>query len=161
MNPMTNMTQLAAQIAAEGAVYDHAADLPFPNIYWATVSTFDGQAVNTFIAADHTNAAVGKVSNWCAANHKFRPHRSNSVIKLRRMLLGDVIHNPAAFDTVFAAAIANNEHDNIAKLRMLPLWIADKVKVTPDRIDMSSADAIWQRVASDLERYSAPVRVLR
>lgn len=148
MNPSTNMTKLASQIQAEGKVYDHAADLPYPNIYWATVSTFDGQAVNTFVAADHTNAAVGKLANWCAANHKFRPHRSNSVIKLRRMLLGDILHNPAAYDVALATAVANRESDIIDSLKALPTWVAGKVGIQYP--DLSAADSLWQRLGSEL-----------
>lgn len=148
MTTSLSMTNIAAQVLAAGATYDTSTPLPYPNIYWATVRTSDGRTVDTYIAGDHTNAALAKLCNWCVEHHRFRPHRSNSVIKMRRLLLDDVLHNPAAYDVALATAVANRESDIIDSLKALPTWVAGKVGIQYP--DLSAADSLWQRLSSEL-----------
>lgn len=158
---MSAMNRIATRIQEENLPYDPEADLPLPNLYWATLTRSTGSVLNTFVAADHTTAAIAKLSNWCAVNHKFRPHRSNSAIRLRRMLLGDVIHNPDSFNVAFETAVLSRESDIVASLNALPDWIANHVGIGAESAKLSTSQALWQRVGAELDRINAPVRVLR
>lgn len=158
---MTTMTQLASHIIQSGIRFDHAANLPRPNIYWCTATTRDGHRFDTYLAADHTKTGVQKFANWCASVHLFRPTRMNSTIRLRRVLLGDIIHNPEVYEAALKLARANCESDVVADLLALPSWIRSQVGLSNGPIAVSASDALWDALAAQLEYHEAPVRVLR
>lgn len=103
----------------------HNVDLPLPNIYFATVeSAVTGQTIHTYIAADFVGAAIAKVGNLCADKHGFRPYRSNSVIKLRRLKLLDYVQSPDALGTAISNATLLGERETAARLTHRPRQVA-------------------------------------
>lgn len=135
------MAALAAAITASGARYDADADLPLPNIYLATVYPFNKPAISVYVAADHTRPAVQKVSNMVADSHHFRPMRSNSVIKMRRLRLGDVIENPDAYTRALLSAKSAGESDIVSALRRLPQWVSDATQTPIPPMDGNALTA--------------------
>lgn len=127
MNVLT-MATVAAQYA--NAAYNPDQDLPLPNIYWCTVDMPDHGKHHAHLAADHTKAAVQKMANWCAENKGFRPMRSNSKLKVRRLKLGDLLENPEAYTVALNHARAAGERDIIQGLMTLPAWIAGHLSRT-------------------------------
>lgn len=146
------MATLAAAITASGVRYDADADLPLPNIYLASVYPFNKPAISVYVAADHTRPAVQKVSNMVAASHYFRPMRSNSVIKMRRLRLGDVIENPDAYTRALLSAKAAGETDIVAALRKLPQWVSE---LTGTPIPPMDSGSLWGALTDALS--SLPV----
>lgn len=96
-------------------------DLPLPNIYFVTVqSVFDATPILLYVAADFTGSALKKVQNICADQHNFRPYRSNSVIKMRRLKLADMLECPEALGKALDTAHLLGERDTIARLASRP-----------------------------------------
>lgn len=161
MKAMTTMSVLAADITLSGIRYDRGADLPRPNIYWCTVQTRDNHRFDTYLAGDHTKVAAQKFENWCVDNHCFRPSRMNSNLKMRRVLLGDIIQNPEVYDTALKNARDACQSDIVAALEALPSWIRSVVGLGNVPLNKCAADRIWDDLAAQLEFIGAPVRVLR
>ncbi len=147
---MSRMTLLADAIVNSSVQVPRNVSLPYPNIYFASVYAIGRAGVHTYLCADHTRAAVQKTANWCAEFHKFRPVRSNSCIKLRRLMLEDLIENPAAYDKALQLAIHNGERDNVAKLEALPEWIAQRCGVP--MIGEAQVKTLWQQAGEALRR---------
>lgn len=139
------MATLAASITASGVRYNADLDLPRPNLYLATVYPFNKPLISVYVAADHTAPAVQKVSNMVAISHRFRPMRSNSVIKMRRLRLGDVIENPDAYDSALLAAKSAGETDIVNALRKLPQWVAEATKTDIPPVD---SDSLWNALTA-------------
>lgn len=156
-----NMHNLASYIIQSGIRFDHGADLPRPNIYWCTAQSTDGHRFDTYLAADHTKTGVQKFANWCASVHSFRPTRMNSTIKLRRVLLGDLIQNPGVYEAALKLARDNCESDIVADLLALPSWIRSQVGLGNAPVTVSASEALWDALAAQLVYHDAPVRVLR
>lgn len=154
--------QRISELAASGSIsFNPSDDLPLPNIYWVTVTHHEGHSVNAYIAADHTKLAIHKVANHCADHHGFRPYRSNSAIKVRRMLLGDLINDPSVYDKALQHASSNCESDIVSGLRQLPGWIARHVGgdgYAP--VNTAALGDLWERLSAEVEA-QAPIRVLR
>lgn len=144
------MLELSVAIQDAKVEFDRNADLPQPNIYFASVYPNDGHAFSGYFAADFTGAAMTKVSHWCVSHHGFRPYRSNSTIKLRRMLLGDLIENPNAYCAALANAKENCESDVVRALRKLPGVIAAMVGVPLPVLDTKAADDLWDRLSEEV-----------
>lgn len=100
-------------------------DLPTPNIYFVTVnSAIDGSTHHLYVAADFSGAAMRKVQNLCADAHGFRPYRSNSVVKMRRLRLQDMLETPSALAKAMETARTLGEKDTLAALEKRPEEIA-------------------------------------
>ena len=100
-------------------------DLPTPNIYFVTVnSAIDGSVHHLYVAADFSGAAMRKVQNLCADAHGFRPYRSNSVVKMRRLRLQDMLETPSALAKAMETARTLGEKDTLAALERRPEEIA-------------------------------------
>lgn len=153
------MLHLAVSIQSSGVTYDRRADLPVPNIYFCSVYPNVGQPVHTYFAADFTQGAIDKTVRWCVDNHGFRPYRSNSTIKVRRLLLGDIIENPNAYCAALKHAKDNCEADILTALRKLPGEISRMVAVPLPVLDVKAADALWDRLAAEVS--ALPTRTLR
>lgn len=153
----SKMTRLCQSIQARNAPYDRNGDLPQPNIYLCSVFRFCGASHNVYVAAQFTGSAMQKIVNWAVHTHGFRPMRSNSTIKVRRLLLGDIIENPAAYDAALELAKANGESDIVAGLRALPDWIAAQTGVPMPTLDDKGASSLWSTLSDML---SSP-RILR
>lgn len=126
---MSRMTMLAA-IADQDQVSElYQTNLPLPNIYFTSVVPFNGATRHLYVAADFTGAALAKVHVHCIDNFGFRPTRSSSDVKFRRMRLGDVMENPAGYESALNLAKQMGESDLVRKLEALPQWIADKLGV--------------------------------
>jgi hypothetical protein len=121
---MTALTMAAVATQFANARYDYDLDLPLPNIYWCTADMPGHAKRHTHLAADHTIAVVQKMANHCAEHHGFRPMRSNSRLKVRRLKLGDLMENADAYDVALANARAAGERDIVVALLKLPAWIA-------------------------------------
>lgn len=126
-----SMAAVAAQFA--NAPFNPDQDLPvsLPNVYWCTADYPGKGRHHTYLAAGHTKAAVQKMANWCADNKGFRPYRSNSTLKVRRLKLGDLMENPDAFAAALANARESGERDVIAGLLALPQWIVQHLTEAP------------------------------
>lgn len=97
------------------------SNLPLPNVYFASITShLDGQTRHLYVAADFSGAATAKVANVCAERFGFRPYRSNSVIKLRRLLLTDYLENPAALTEALITAHELGERDTVERLKKRP-----------------------------------------
>lgn len=153
------MLHLAASIQETGVTYDRQANLPLPNIYFCSVFPFTGHPVHTYFAADFTQGAINKVVNWCVDQHGFRPYRSNSTIKVRRLLLGDLIENPNAYCQALKHAKDHCEADILSALRKLPSAIAAMVGVPTPVLDTKAADVLWDRLSAEVSAMSP--RILR
>ena len=144
------MARLCKSIRERGVVYDRNGDLPLPNVYLCTVYPFEGAQVSSYVAADHTRLALHKVCNRMVDTHKFRPMRSNSTIKVRRLLLGDLIENPSAYDQALSAAKAANESDIVAALRRLPQWLSAHVHVPQPSLEDNALSSLWDNLSSQI-----------
>lgn len=153
------MLHLANSIQDSGVTYDRRADLPVPNIYFVSVYPFTGHPVHTYFAADFTQGAINKAVNWCVDQHGFRPYRSNSTIKVRRLLLGDIIENPNAYCAALKHAKDHCEADILSALRKLPKAIADLTGVPVPVLDVKAVDALWERLSAEVSAIST--RTLR
>ena len=91
-----------------------------------------------------------KVCNRMVDSHKFRPMRSNSTIKVRRLLLGDIIENPSAYDQALSAAKAANESDIVAALRRLPQWMSAQTQVPQPSLEDSALSSLWDSLSSQI-----------
>lgn len=153
------MLQLATSIQDSGVTYDRGQSLALPNIYFVSVYPHVGHPVHTYFAADFTQGAINKTVNWCVDQHGFRPYRSNSTIKVRRLLLGDLIENPNAYCQALKHAKDGCEADVITALRKLPGAIAATVGVPLPILDAKAADELWDRLAAEVS--ALPTRELR
>lgn len=151
---MKNPTMAQVAEALRGARYLSNTDLPLPNVYWCSVDMPEVGQFHTHLASDHTIAAVKKMANWCAENRGFRPYRSNSQLKVRRLKLGDLIENPEAHRIALDNARAAGESDVIAALEKLPAWIAAHVSASsqPQREVRAANDthAVWERLTLEI-----------
>ncbi|QYW06454.1 hypothetical protein uan_042 [Pseudomonas phage UAntarctica] len=145
-----HMIHLANSIQESGVTYNRNADLPLPNLYFVSVFPLSGHAYHTYFAADFTQGAMQKTINWCVDRHGFRPYRSNSTIKVRRMLLGDIIENPNAYCQALQHAKENCEADILTALRKLPGIIAGMVGVPLPALDTKAADVLWDRLSAEV-----------
>jgi hypothetical protein len=146
------MTDLAALIKERGTEFDRNAALPYPNLYFASVFAQGRNPAHVHICADFTGAAIRKVCNWMVEHHRFRPLRSNSDIKLRRLRLGDLLENPAAYESALRLARHLGESDIIAALETLPDWVSQRVGVpVPEPVDGSR---LWARLTAEMEAFS-------
>lgn len=138
--------------------FDPQASLPRPNIYWATVHTATPEgstrSANTYLAADHTALAVQRLTAWCEKTQGFVPTRSNSSIKVRRMLLGDLIADPDLYGVAVANARAADQYAVLASLEELPGIIARMVGIDVDVSLQGLSAPLW-------DAQPAPVRELR
>lgn len=114
-------------------------DLPLPNIYFVSVThALTGQTHHMYIPADFNGAAFKKAQNLCAERHHFRPYRSNSIIKMRRLKLSDYLENPGALPAAAAVAAELGERDMVAALAKRPQEIAALVEQRGEPIDFDS-----------------------
>lgn len=145
---MSTMTDLAQAIIAAKAQIDFDCDLPTPNLYFSSVYRATAEQYHVYIAADYTGSALQKLHNWCASQHNFRPYRSDSNVKFRRLKLGDLIENPEAYDKALALAKLSGESDIVKRLEQLPHAIAAMVGVpVPNHID---AKGLCSRMKAEL-----------
>jgi hypothetical protein len=146
------MTEVAASLRA--CQFNPDADLPLPNIYWCSVYMPGVGEFHTHLAGAHTRIAVFKMADWCSVTHGARPYRSNSVMKLRRLKLGDLIENPAAYQIAMDNAKWAGEGDTVVALEGLPLWIAAHVQgLNPSVRQLRAAndsEALCQPLSLDL-----------
>lgn len=91
-------------------------DLPLPNIYFVSVQSLSGETHHLYVPADFSGSAFRKAQNLCADRHNFRPYRSNSVVKMRRLKLSDCLENAAALTEALATAYELGERDMIDAL---------------------------------------------
>lgn len=144
-------SQLAQAVFDHRVRYDRDADLPTPNVYWSTVQYFDGRSLNGYVAAAHTLPAMRRVVNEAQEVLHTVLTRSNSVIRLRRLKLGDLMENPGAFEQALQAARRRNESDIVKALEALPERLAKQLGVTV------SADDLWAALGRELDQVSAPL----
>lgn len=99
-------------------------DLPTPNIYFVTVDHATEGTHHLYVAADFTGSALRKVTNICADKFGFRPYPSNSVIKMRRLKLQDMLETPSALAKAMDTARDLGERDTLAALAKRPDEVA-------------------------------------
>lgn len=146
------MLKLCASIQSKRVPFDRDADLTLPNVYFCTVVTHDNRTMHTYLAADHTKVVMQKVSNWCVDHHSFRPYRSNSTIKVRRMKLGDIIENPNSYCQALAHAKNQCEADIVRELRKWPQMISSITGVPLPVLDSEQAASLWDALSEEVSR---------
>lgn len=100
-------------------------DLSLPNVYFVTVSSaITGETHHLYIPADFSGSAFRKAQNICADRYNFRPFRSNSTVKMRRLKLSDYLENPDALRAALVTAAELGERDTLLALRRRPQEIA-------------------------------------
>lgn len=147
-----SFADLAQAVHDRHVRYQRDADLPAPNVYWSTVQLNDGCHLNGYVAADHTAPALRKTLLEAQQLLKVRLSRANSVIRLRRLKLGDLLECPEAFEQALAGARQRNESDIVQALQRLPEQLAIQLGVTLDH------DSLWARLCDEI---NAPLRTLR
>lgn len=149
-------TQTMAEVAEllRAHNYQRDQDLPLPNVYWCSVDMPGFGQFHEHLASDHTTAAVKKMANYCAEHHGFRPYRSNSQMKVRRLKLGDLIEYPDAHRIALANAVAAGESDTVAALLKLPAWIHSHVlnhgRTLRTVQPASAANDAWERLTLEI-----------
>ena len=153
---MTHQTMAEVAAFLDGVRHRSDTDLPLPNIYWCSVDMPGMGQFHAHLASDHTKAAVHKMANHCAAHYGFRPFRSNSQMKVRRLKLGDLLENPEAHRIALDNARAAGESDIIAALEKLPTWIKHHVlsRSVPSRAVRAANDTdathVWERLTLEV-----------
>lgn len=143
-----------------GMAVDQRANLPYPNIYWVTIHANGQPQIDTYIAGAHTEVALQKAANWCANTHRFRPTPHNSRVKMRRMLLGDLLRTPAAYYDALTKAQEAGERDIVKDLLAMPTKVWNTLSVAQPKAVAASAgasDDLWQRLCrevSSLDQHS-------
>ena len=123
-------------------------DLPTPNIYFVSVDHAAGGMHHLYVAADFSGAALRKVTNLCVDRYGFRPYRSNSVIKMRRLRLQDMLETPSALSRAIETAKELGEKDIVAALEKRPEQIAALLAgPAAERVDF---DAVARALAEQL-----------
>lgn len=117
-------TELAHLVAARRLPFDPNADLPRPNVYWGTARTSDGRTFNDYVAAEHTRPAMVVFLAMATVSLRMRLVKSNNVVLLRRLNLGDLLDNPEAFERALTNAQAINDHASARALERLPIELA-------------------------------------
>lgn len=145
--------QLAQAVFDHRVRYDRDADLPTPNVYWSTVQHFDGRTLNGYVAAAHTLPAMRRVVKDAQETLHVVLTRANSVVRLRRLKLGDLMETPEAFEQALQAARARRESDIVQALEALPDLLAKRLGVTV------SADDLWAALGRELDQVSPPVQL--
>lgn len=148
---MTNrIAELAASIKDIHSVGE--VDLPYPNIYWVSIIRHDVAVLNrhlsTYIAGEHTASAKAKIHRWCKENHNFLPLYCDSVLKMRRMRLKDILQRPEIYTLALKHAKEQNEADIVKALEAFPEWIdrylhADVAPLRPDA-------SLWQHLGDQM-----------
>jgi hypothetical protein len=131
-------------------------DLPLPNVYFVSVQNgLDGQTHSLYVAADFTGAAMKKVQNICAERHGFRPYRSNSVVKMRRLRLRDYLENSGALGAAMVTANELGERDTIAGLAKRPQQVRDALAMQnllhSEQTAPVDAEAAWDALCTAME----------
>lgn len=144
-------SELANLVIERNLPFDREASLPRPNVYWGTVRTNDGRTFNDYVAAPHTAPAMNKVLAMATVTLRMRLVKSNNVVMLRRLVLGDLVENPDAFQQALHNAQAVNDADSVRALERLPITLAERLGLIHEH-DMP---------ATLTNPCSAPVRELR
>ena len=123
-------------------------DLSLPNVYFVTVSSaITGETHHLYIPADFSGSAFRKTQNICAERFHFRPFRSNSTVKMRRLKLSDYIENPDALRAALVTAAELGERDTVAALAKRPQEIAALISPPEPAIDF---DAVLDHLKEQL-----------
>lgn len=147
-------TELANLVAERGLPYNPSANLPRPNVYWGTIRTHDNREFNDYVAAEHTKPALAQLVTMGTVALRLKLVKSNCMILLRRLNLGDLLDNPAAFEQALTNAQALGDHATARQLERLPIELGEQLGVVHEHegatvLPMLSAPHI------------APQRVLR
>lgn len=114
-------------------------DLSLPNVYFVTVSSaITGETHHLYVPADFSGSAFLKTQNICADRYNFRPYRSNSTVKMRRLRLSDYLENPDALRAALVTAAELGERDTVAALRRRPQEIAALISPPEPAIDFDA-----------------------
>lgn len=127
-------------------------DLPYPNIYWVTITRNDPavypRQLNTYIAGEHTASAKAKIHRWCKENHNFLPIYADSVLRMRRMRLKDLLLRPEIYTLALKHAKEQNERDIVKELEALPQWI--ERYLDSDKGACMPTAQLWQHLGDEL-----------
>jgi len=135
-------------------------DLPLPNIYFVNVLNAETNETHSlYVAADLTGSAMRKVTNLCVDRHGFRPYRSNSVIKMRRLKLRDMLENSGALAQALLTARELGEKDILTALGKRPQQVRDAAQqqnlLSGDSGGSIDAEAVMRRLGEALRAADA------
>lgn len=147
-------TELANLVAERGLPYNPTADLPRPNVYWGTVRTNDNREFHDYVAAEHTRPALAQLVTMATVALRRKLVKSNCMIFLRRLTLGDLLDNPGAFEQALTNAQALGDHVTARVLERLPIELGEQLGVIHEH---EGCDVLPLLAASHI----APQRVLR
>ena len=134
----------------------NSTQLNLPNVYWITiVSPFFPAPHDMYVAADFVGAAVRKAQRECVLQFRFRPMRTNSVIKVKRLRARHYFDHLQGVQDAYELAHRNGESDICKKLAGR---LALVVRLLDGAIDN---DDVWKKLCDamgespDSFRYAA------
>lgn len=105
-------------------------DLPLPNIYFCSVNNaLTNENHTIYVAADFTGSALKKVQRLCVDRHGFKPVRANSIVKMRRLKLRDMLECSGALGLAMVTARELGERDTLAALAKRPKQVRDAAQM--------------------------------
>jgi len=146
-------TELADLVFTRSIRYDADANLPQPNVYWGTASTADNRTHNAYVAGMHTRPALARFIAVANLHLRLRLSRSNSVLHMRRLKLGDLMENPGAFQQALDHAKAFGDWECADLLERLPVRLAEQLGLI---IDHDAAAAVLCVGSAAAERTLRP-----
>lgn len=143
---MLTFAQLAEAVHARHVRYDRDANLPTPNVYWATAQHCSGALHNAYVAGAHTAPALRKFILEAQDALGVTLRTSNSVMRLRRLKLGDLLEAPETFQSALDAARRRRESDIVQALETLPDRLAKQLGLSLDH------DDLWGRLCAEVNQ---------
>lgn len=129
---------------------NNTTNLNLPNVYRLTVdSPFFDKPHDLYVAADFVGAAIRKAQRECILQFRFRPDRTNSVIKVQRLRARDYVQHLQGVQDAYELAYRNGEKDITDKL-------AGRLALVVRLLDGSiNHDDVWQSLCDAMGESAA------
>lgn len=130
----------------------NTTNIALPNVYRLTIdSPALGKPHDLYVAADFVGAAIRKAQRECILQFRFRPMRTNSVIKVQRLRARDYVQHLQGVQDAYELAYRNGEKDITDKLAGR---LALVVRLLDGAIDH---DDVWQTICDAMGESSNSV----
>lgn len=128
----------------------NTTNLNLPNVYRLTVDSplFD-KPHDLYVAADFVGAAIRKAQRECVQQFRFRPDRTNSVIKVQRLHARHYVTHTQGVQDAYELAHRNGESDICRKL-------SGRLALVVRMLDGSiNHDDVWQSLCNAMGESAA------
>lgn len=128
----------------------NSAQLNLPNVYRLTIeSPFFAKPRDLYVAADFVGAAIRKAQRECILQFRFRPDRTNSVIKVQRLHARHYVTHIQGVQDAYELAHRNGESDICHKL-------SGRLALVVRLLDGSiNHDEVWQSLCDAMGESAA------